>query len=185
MFKNFRLYCILLLSSLVLILSSCDNSPDSNRDAMQHVAQPATHISDQDVNQFNNTNNKNYIESVVMIERLGDSVYVRVPSSLFFKGNSANLSSNFNKYMSQLVGIVKRYDHNSMNIAVKFPVDVRNNSDYQIASNQADRFVTRLEQHLRSRFSIGHGDLVVKSTSFTPDIAKLGNYFEIILALNS
>ena len=183
MFKLSKLYCVFLTCSLLITLSSCDNN------VPEHVAQPAKHISDQDVHQTDYGNssqsNPNYIESIVMIERLGDAVYIRVPSSLFFYGNSANISSNFNKYMSQLVKVVNKYDHDSMNIAVKFPVDVRNNSDYQIANNQADRFVTRLEQYLRSRFSVGHGDLVIKAKSFSPEIAKLGNYFEIILTLNS
>lgn len=171
---------------VVSLLVSCSHTPPPSG-TKPKVEPPVDHPSENTVNTSKNTKNKqpNYIESHIMIERLGGQVTVRVPSYLFFNGDSANISPEFNEYTKELVAVLKRYHADEMNISVKYPVVSSNNTDYQIANNQADRFVTRLEQYMRSRFTSGSGILVVKSSAFSPRVAKMGNFFEIILNPNN
>ena len=166
---------------------SCSHNPPPPSGAKPKVEPPVDYTPNKtaSTNQVAKDKKPNYIESHIMIERLGSQVTIRVPSSLFFIGNSANISPEFNEYIHELVVILNRYHADEMNISVKYPVVALNNTDYQIANNQADRFVTRLEQYMRSRFSSGSGSLVVKSSAFSQKVAKMGNFFELILNPNN
>lgn len=175
---------MLLVASLFV---SCSHSPPPPNGTQPKVEPSVDHHSENTVavSQAAKNQKPNYIESHLMIERLGSQVTIRVPSSLFFNGNSANISPEFNEYVNELAVILNRYHANEMNISVKYPVVALNNIDYQIANNQADRFVTRLEQYMRTRFTLGSGSLVVKSSAFSPQVVKMGNFFEIILNPNN
>lgn len=168
--KNFKLSTKIIVLIACILVSSCTYAPPKVTENSSSTA-----ITKKDIS---------FIKNNAITEKLGDMVIIRVPSSGFFSGQSSNISSKFDMYMGQLVNLINKYDYETLTVAVTFPVDSENNLDRRVANNQADAFVTRLEQFIRSRFTYGKGDLVIKKNRHNPSFSNVGNYFEIILDEN-
>ena len=125
--------------------------------------------------------NQDTISNYVLVDEYGILVSLRFPASLFFIPNSSNLIENFDSHLGQLVKMIAKYDHQFTEVIVHFPVTEKNVRAKQVAENQSQRFVTRLDQHLRSRLTNGKGKVVLKEKEFNPKIAAMGNYIELLL----
>jgi hypothetical protein len=124
---------------------------------------------------------KNPVESELYITKLGDTVSLRFPSSLFFINDTANSLPNYHQSMGQLVEVIQRYPHNVIQVNVNFQVHSDNRVALQVASNQARYFTSTLSQRIHSGFASSDGDTLLRSNILNHEYSDIGNFIEIEL----
>lgn len=161
--------------TMLLLLASCEQHSNDQLEIRQSKTQENTVASTEA------EENKNSIESKIYITQVGEITTIKVPSSLFFETNTANLQKNAQSNIEGISAVIQRYSPSMIKVESVFPSSENNSIAKSIANNQAQKFAESIEEHVHERvvYSVGH--LINEQQNFNPSYQRVGNYLELTL----
>lgn len=127
------------------------------------------------------TESKPSIESKLYITQVGEVTTIKVPSSLFFVKNTANIKKNFQPNIASISQVIQRYEPSVIKVEVVFPTSKNDNVAKAIANNQAQKFADRIEEYVHKHVVYSASRLINEKQNFNHSYQRIGNYLNITL----